>query len=205
MVLTGCTNGPKGSPALINEAPISSEDNNTKGVVALEEKSPEKEGTIGANMQKELTISEVVPTEQKVAAKRKNENQPEIKIAPQKRKAAEISFDETVHEFGEINEGDEIRHEFKFKNIGNAPLNIQDVQVSCGCTMPTYPIMPIGPGEEGRIGVLYNSKGKFGTQKPSITIRTNATQRLTKLYLSGSIKHIFEQPLPADSTIIEKN
>jgi len=112
---------------------------------------------------------------------------------------ANISFDKLVHEFGEIDEGDKITHKFKFKNTGNGPLIINNVDVSCGCTMPTYPIIPIGPGETGEIGVIYNSKGKFGTQKPSITVNTNASQPLVKLYMSGSIKHVFEKT-KADTT-----
>lgn len=106
---------------------------------------------------------------------------------------ARVHFWETVHEFGEIDEGDKITAKFKFTNTGKAPLTIDDVSVSCGCTMPTYPIIPIGPGENGEIGVIYDSKGKFGTQKPTLTVKTNAVEPLTKLYLSGSIKHVFEK------------
>lgn len=118
---------------------------------------------------------------------------------------AKIAFDKTVHEFGEIDEGDKVTHSFKFVNSGTAPLIIEDVSVSCGCTIPSYPIMPVEPGATANIGVVFNSKGKFGTQKPSITVKTNATTPVVKLYMSGSIKHVFEKPAPpSDSTKVEK-
>jgi len=128
--------------------------------------------------------------------KTKKESIPEVipVVKPSPKDFAYISFEETIHEFGEIDEGDKISHKFKFKNTGEGPLIIDNVDVSCGCTMPTYPIIPIGPGETGEIGVIYNSKGKFGAQKPSITVKTNASPAIVKLYLSGSIKHVFEKP-----------
>jgi len=133
------------------------------------------------------------PTVKKKIVQAKPEAKPKPIEQPAPSTFANISFDKMVHEFGEIDEGDKITHKFTFKNTGNAPLVIDHVDVSCGCTMPSYPIIPIGPGETGEIGVVYNSKGKFGTQKPSITIKTNARQPIVKLYLSGSIKHVFEK------------
>lgn len=123
-------------------------------------------------------------------------------IKPVAQSQARINFAKTVHEFGEIDEGDKITAKFKFKNTGTGPLTIDDVAVSCGCTMPTYPIVPIAPGETGEIGVIYNSKGKFGTQKPTLTVKTNAVQPLVKLYLNGSIKHVFEKA-KTDTTTTE--
>jgi len=117
---------------------------------------------------------------------------------------ARVYFHKTIHEFGEIDEGDKITAKFKFTNTGKTPLTIDNVDVSCGCTMPTFPIMPIGPGENGEIGVIYDSKGKFGTQKPTLTVKTNAVQPITKLYLSGSIKHVFEK-VKSDSTTVESD
>ncbi len=139
---------------------------------------------------KEETTKAVVPRPKSTV-----QSKPNPKLTPPKapKTFANIAFDKTIHEFGEIDEGDKITYRFKFKNTGNGPLTIDNVDVSCGCTMPTYPIIPIGPGETGEIGVIYNSKGKFGTQKPSITVKTNAVQSIVKLYLSGSIKHVFEK------------
>lgn len=112
-----------------------------------------------------------------------------------------ISFTKTIYEFGEIDEGDKITHSFEFVNSGKVPLVIEDVSVSCGCTVPSYPIMPIDPGASGSIGIIFNSKGKFGTQKPSITVKSNASTPVVNLYMSGSIKHVFEKTTPDQDSI----
>jgi len=134
----------------------------------------------------------------------KPQTKPVVRTPAPTKSFARVYFHKTVHEFGEIDEGDQITAKFKFTNTGKTPLTIDNVDVSCGCTMPTFPIVPIGPGENGEIGVVYNSKGKFGTQKPTLTVKTNAVDPITKLYLSGSIKHVFEK-VKTDSITVESD
>ena len=119
------------------------------------------------------------------------------KVAPVKKKAApkpkpkkrsKIAFKETVHEYGTIKQGEEVKHDFKFTNTGNAPLVIKKVDASCGCTFPSYPFIPIEPGKEGTIGVTFNSTGKIGPQKPTITVVTNGRPRTLKLNLDGYVE-----------------
>lgn len=122
-------------------------------------------------------------------------------------KQAKILFEEAVHDFGEITEGDIIKHKFKFKNTGNAELVIKSAYASCGCTDPSYPFMGIPPGEEGFIGLVYNSVGKDGPQKPEVTIKTNADDLSIVLFLKGIVnpkkkEKTSEKP---DSINIEKN
>ena len=40
---------------------------------------------------------------------------------------------------------------FTFTNVGNAPLVINEVIASCGCTIPKYDRRPIAPGQKGSI------------------------------------------------------
>lgn len=105
-----------------------------------------------------------------------------------KKKRPAMKFDDTTFKFGTIKQGDKIDHKFKFKNTGNAPLVIKTVDVSCGCTFPSYPFIPIEPGEEGVIEVTFNSEHKIGRQKPTVTVVTNARPRTVKLYLEGFVE-----------------
>ena len=50
---------------------------------------------------------------------------------------------------------------------------IKKADVTCGCTTPSFPFVPIAPGERGFIGVTYDSTGKLGKQKPTVTLTTN--------------------------------
>lgn len=104
-----------------------------------------------------------------------------------KPKTAAILFEITTYNFGEITEGDIINHKFKFKNTGNAELVIKSAFASCGCTDPSYPFLGIPPGEEGFIGVNYNSVSKDGPQKPEVIIKTNASDHAFVLYLEGNV------------------
>jgi len=98
-----------------------------------------------------------------------------------------IRFDNDSYDFGRIIEGEEIDHHFQFTNTGSAPLVINNVEVTCGCTTPFYPFIPIEPGERGKISVHFSSKGRLGNQNPTITVYTNTDSGIYELNLKGII------------------
>lgn len=61
---------------------------------------------------------------------------------------------------------------FEFKNTGDAPLIINDVKSTCGCTVPSKPTEPILPGKTGKIDVKYNMNP--GAIRKTITVTSNA-------------------------------
>ena len=61
---------------------------------------------------------------------------------------------------------------FEFKNTGNEPLIITNVQSTCGCTVPSKPKEPIMPGKTGKIDVKYNMNP--GPIRKTITVESNA-------------------------------
>ena len=103
---------------------------------------------------------------------------------------AEITFETTSHNFGSFPESSpKVTCTFTFKNTGDAPLVIHQAIASCGCAVPDYPKTPIKPGESGKITVTYNGAGKLpGHFKKSITVRTNAKQEMTRLYIEGDME-----------------
>lgn len=88
---------------------------------------------------------------------------------------AKIDFsnkDNTI-DFGTISkESDNGIRFFEFKNTGDAPLIISNVQSTCSCMTFTKPNGPILPGNLGRIEVKYNLT--LGTIRKTITVETNA-------------------------------
>lgn len=98
-----------------------------------------------------------------------------------------VSFSETEYNFGTINEGDKAVHTFKIKNTGDKNLIIAQAYGSCGCTVPEYPKEPIAPGETGDITVTFNSAGKHGDQRKSITLMCNTERRSELLYMLGHV------------------
>ncbi|RRD03059.1 DUF1573 domain-containing protein [Prevotella sp. OH937_COT-195] len=102
---------------------------------------------------------------------------------------ADIKFDKTSHNFGAFSEKSPIQKcTFTFTNVGNAPLVINQVVASCGCTVPAYTKEPIAPGKKGEVTITYNGTGKpLGHFKKNITIRTNAVAEMTRIYVEGEM------------------
>lgn len=112
-----------------------------------------------------------------------------------------IAYPETEFNFGEIEEGEKVIHEFKFKNTGDEPLVISKAQGSCGCTVPDWPREPIPVGGEGVIKVQYDSRGKGKAraeggraESKRVTITANTDPVSTYLYIKGTV---FKPDTPA--------
>lgn len=84
-----------------------------------------------------------------------------------------MTFTQTVHNFGDMVQGEVGKYDFHFKNTGNADLRIKYVKTTCGCTVGKYPKQLIKPGEEGDISVTFNSSFKQGYQNKAVMITAN--------------------------------
>ena len=102
-------------------------------------------------------------------------------------KAANIEFKELTHDFGTIQEGEKPIYKFEFTNTGDAPLIINSVNKSCGCTEPEFSKEPIAPGETGYITVGYNSVGRNGRFDKSLTVNSNAKDGSVRLRITGTV------------------
>jgi len=89
------------------------------------------------------------------------------------KKVAEMTFDKTFHDFGQIVQGTPQETIFTFTNTGNAPLIITEATSSCGCTIPDYPKnTPIAPGQQGQMKVNFNGAGQNQITK-TINVQAN--------------------------------
>lgn len=99
-----------------------------------------------------------------------------------------VSIENNTYDFGTVSQGEKVTHTFRFTNTGNADLVINKVEGSCGCTvMQGWPKHPIGPGENGKIDVIFDSAGRRGNQNKSISIVANTVPSTSVLYLKGEI------------------
>jgi hypothetical protein len=99
-----------------------------------------------------------------------------------------ITFAETKHEFGNIKEADgDVSHVFTFKNTGNAPLVVKNVETSCGCTSPDWTKEPVMPGKSGVVKATFSPAGRPGRFDKNLTVITNAQTERTVLYISGNV------------------
>lgn len=113
---------------------------------------------------------------------------PKTALKPAKiTKFPKMTFDQDVHDFGTIKEGQTVVYTFNFTNTGEADLIITKAHGSCGCTVPDYPKEPIKPGESGKIKVSFNSTGKKGVQEKTVTITSNTIIKIEKLTITAKV------------------
>ncbi len=99
----------------------------------------------------------------------------------------EIKFEEEVHDFGRITQGEKVSYAFKFKNTGNTNLIISSASGSCGCTVPEYPKEPIKAGQEAKVNVVFSSEGKQGMVEKTVTLVTNCEPSTRILTVKANI------------------
>ncbi len=93
------------------------------------------------------------------------------------RSGAEFYFYDTKHKFPDTNEGVLLEFDYKFKNVGDSPLLINDYKVACTCTQVNFPKEPIMSNQEGTIHVTFDTNGKYGFQSRKIEIYSNASKK----------------------------
>jgi Protein of unknown function (DUF1573) len=86
-----------------------------------------------------------------------------------------MQFYETKYDFGTVSKGEIVKHAFRFKNTGLNPLMIAKTDVSCGCTVPEFPMDQISPGSEAEIIIVFNSgtNKTTGVEEKNILIHAN--------------------------------
>jgi hypothetical protein len=91
----------------------------------------------------------------------------------EKKKMGQISFEEIEYNFGDIQKGEVVSHEFNFKNIGEGQLIIYDTESNCGCTSSTMGRNKYEAGENGYIKIVLNSKTKEGLVTERVKVKTS--------------------------------
>jgi hypothetical protein len=109
-----------------------------------------------------------------------------------------IDFDARVHDFGTVNEGTVLKHQFAVRNQGNAPLVLSGVSTSCGCTAAAPASDTIPPSGSAPIEVTFNSRGFSGAGSKTIRVGSNDRQHPTSvLEIKYNIERFLVFPQPA--------
>ena len=98
-----------------------------------------------------------------------------------------MQFETDNHDFGKVPEGTMATYEFKFKNTGNQPVVIANVQASCGCTTPDWTKTPVLPGKSGVVKAMYSSAGRPGVFNKTVTVTSNAAEASKVLSIKGAV------------------
>ena len=121
-----------------------------------------------------------------VTAQTKGKKEVEPPYVPKVTTSAEIEFDKITHDFGTLEVGNVKTGIFTYTNVGNRPLVLFDVIVSCDCTEVEWQKEPVMPGKTGVIKVTYTAKTP-GVIAKQITVQSNAQTDRIKLQLKGNV------------------
>jgi len=115
------------------------------------------------------------------------QNATEIAPETEQKPAEKVLFEKITHDFGTLNEGDPAMEVFKFKNVSNEEIVLQNVKASCGCTTPKWTNTPVPPGGEGEIQVSYGTAGRPGPFNKSVTVTLDTLSQPIFLYIKGDV------------------
>ena len=90
-----------------------------------------------------------------------------------------IEFADLTHDFGRMEAGTLATNTYYFTNTGNQPLEIQDVQSSCGCAAAANYSRLVAPGQKGSVPVIFDSTGRAGQTMRTIKVLSNDSTQPT--------------------------
>ena len=100
-----------------------------------------------------------------------------------------IKSDKLVHDFGTIKEvNGEVTTTFTITNNTDAPIVLNNVHASCGCSNTKWTKEPIAPGKTGTVTVSFNPSGQFGPFEKQITVFTSGEPNRIALRIKGIVE-----------------
>lgn len=106
--------------------------------------------------------------------------------APKNMTPSGITWKEDSYNFGDIEKGKPVSHEFSFKNTTKNTVLITNVKASCGCTATNYTKTPIKPGESATVTATYNAANP-GSFSKNVTVTTNDSDVNKILTIKGKV------------------
>ena len=110
----------------------------------------------------------------------------EIPTVPRDKDQPAMTFEKTVHDFGEIPYKGDAVCAFTFENTGKKNLIITSVRTSCGCMSESWTKQPIEPGDTGTVSIQYDTTLK-GSFSKSILMYSNADNSPVSLRIRGKV------------------
>ncbi len=98
-------------------------------------------------------------------------------------RGAKISTSETLYDFGDVEQGQIVSHNFDIFNTGDDLLKITNIKTSCGCTVVQPDKKVLKPGESTTIKVSFDSGKRRGKQRKHVYVFSN-DKKIPELRLS---------------------
>lgn len=109
-----------------------------------------------------------------------------------------LAYKETIFDFGKIAQSKPVYHNFTVVNKSDKPLQIENVQASCGCTTPEWSRDAIAPGGKTDIKVGYNAAAEGPFEKTISVMYGGNTQVLR---IKGEVWKTPSTSAPANTSV----
>jgi hypothetical protein len=110
------------------------------------------------------------------------------KAPPVDRSAPRVEVDSTSYQFGTMQRGTTMSHEFMFHNVGAAPLTLEVLSTSCKCTIGDVTGEPIAPGTSVGVKLEWHALVAPGPFRQTARIKTNdPRESLVTLTVEGDV------------------
>lgn len=97
-----------------------------------------------------------------------------------------IFLEETLFDYGTIEQNSDGSHNFIYKNIGKEPLIFSKVRSSCGCTIPEWSREPLLSQQQDTIKVKYDTR-RLGRFSKTVSIFSNAKKPMVVVRIQGEV------------------
>ncbi|MFM7672052.1 MAG: DUF1573 domain-containing protein [Bacteroidota bacterium] len=97
-------------------------------------------------------------------------------------------LDSVDRKLGKLKANESVDIIWRFKNVGDKPLVVENATASCGCTVPSKPEKPIAPGETGEIKATFNGSGQGTILKQVHVLGNLKPNREKTLSFTGEIE-----------------
>lgn len=96
-------------------------------------------------------------------------------------------LDPTDHDFGVLRQGRAVQHVFHFRNTTDAPIVLQTVRTTCGCTAARWTEEAVQPGATGEVTIEYDAykRGAFGKK---IRVFFDRQKKAEILWVRGEVE-----------------
>ncbi len=108
-----------------------------------------------------------------------------LKNTPQHRHS-NIKWNSTKHDFGHLQQGEAMTHEFQFTNTSTEPVVIYNVHTNGTCIIPLWANKTILPNESATIKITFCAQ-HTGTFQNIIKVQIRNTKQAEILYIEGIV------------------
>ena len=103
-----------------------------------------------------------------------------------------LEIEEDLYNWGIAIQGESVERTFVLKNVGGAPLIIDRIKPSCGCTTAKQPEKPIPPGGSDTVTLRIDTKNLPEKTKKSASIYSNDASSPAKVHMEGRVEPLFK-------------